>query len=146
MIRVNLIPPEYRAATGTPVGRFVAIVAGVLAVVTAGCAYAYTHFVQLQKALEVKALREGEADNKEHQKERSLALQREIDGYQQRRRAIQAINRNRMLWSRKLDQFFDIVANRESPYNAWLDELDIPTQIAAARRPGTQVGAPPDGG
>lgn len=145
MIRVNLLPPEYRAAAGTPVGRFVAIIAGVVAVVGAGCFYAYTHFVQLQKVREVRALREEEAANKDRQKERSLALQREIDEYQQRRRAIQTINRNRVLWSRKLDQFFDIVANREAPYNAWLEELEIPTQMAANRRPG-QLGAPQDGG
>lgn len=145
MIRVNLLPPEYRAATGTPVGRFVAIVLGVVAVVGTGCWYAYTHFVQLQRVKEVKALRDEEATSKERQKERSLALQREIDEYQQRRRAIQAINRNRLLWSRKLDQFFDIVASRESPYNAWLEELEIPTQMAANRRPG-QMGAPADGG
>ncbi|MCC7136947.1 MAG: hypothetical protein IT460_00795 [Planctomycetes bacterium] len=145
MIRVNLLPPEYRAATGTPVGRFVAIVAGVVAVVGASCWYTYTHFVQLQRAVDARTLREEEATSKERQKERSLALQREIDEYDQRRRAIQAINRNRILWSRKLDQFFDIVASRESPYNAWLEELEIPTQMAANRRPG-QMGAPADGG
>src|SRR5262249_15213797 len=122
---------------------FVAIVARVVAVVVSSCAYAYTHFVQLQKTRELKALREEEASNKERQKERSLALQREIDEYQQRRRAIQAINRNRVLWSRKLDQFFDLVANRESPYNAWLEELEIPTQLAVVRRP---TGQAPDGG
>lgn len=145
MIRVNLLPPEFRAAAGTPVGRFVAIIAGVVVVVGVGCLYAYTHFVQLQKMREVKALREEEAANKDRQKERSLALQREIDEYQQRRRAIQTINRNRVLWSRKLDQFFDIVASREAPYNAWLEELEIPTQMAANRRAG-QLGAPTDGG
>ncbi len=145
MIRVNLLPPEYRAATGTPVARFVAIIAGVVAVVGAGCFYAYTHFVQLQKVREVKALREEEAVNKDRQKDRSLALQREIDEYQQRRRAIQSINRNRVLWSRKLDQFFDVVASREAPYNAWIEDLEIPTQMAANRRPG-QMGAPQDGG
>jgi cell division protein FtsB len=145
MIRVNLLPPEYRAAAGTPVARFVAIVAGVVAVVGAGCWYSYTHFVQLQKVREVKALREEEASNKERQKDRSLALQREIDEYEQRRKAIHAINRNRVLWSRKLDQFFDLVANREAPYNGWLEELEIPTQMASNRRPG-QLGEPTDGG
>jgi cell division protein FtsB len=145
MIRVNLLPAEYRASTGTPVARFVAIVAGVVAVVGASCAYAYTHFVQLQKVREVQTLREEEATNKERQKDRSLALQREIGEYEQRRHAIQAINRNRILWSRKLDQFFDLVANRESPYNAWLEELEIPTQLATSRRPG-QMGGATDGG
>src|SRR5436190_16618864 len=94
MIRVNLLPPEHRPSTGTPVGRFFAIVAGVVLVVGSGCFFAYTHFVQLAKAHEVKALREEEATNKDRQKDRSLALQKEIEDYQQRRRAIQTINRN----------------------------------------------------
>ena len=103
MIQVNLLPPEHRRATGTPVARFVAIVGGAVLVVGASCAYAYTHFVQLANVREVRAMREETAGSKEVQKERSLALQREIEEYQQRRRAIQTINRNRVLWSKKLD-------------------------------------------
>jgi cell division protein FtsB len=148
MIQVNLLPPEYRAAAGTPVARFVAIVAGVVLVIGASCAFAYTHFIQLAKVREVKGLREEEAASKEIQKERSLALQREIGEYEERRRAIQTINRNRVLWSRKLDQFFDIVAGRDSSYSAWLDELEVPTLLASNRRAAGSVGggAPADGG
>ena len=147
MIQVNLLPPEYRAATGTPVARFVAIVAGVVLVVGASCAYAYTHFIQLAKVLEVKGLRDEEANSKDAQKARSLALQGEIEEYEQRRRAIQTINRNRVLWSRKLDQFFDIVAGREAPYSAWLEELEVPQKLATNRRaPGAIGGGPADGG
>jgi cell division protein FtsB len=149
MIQVNLLPPEYRRASGTPVARFVAIVTGVVLVVGASCAYAYTHFIQLAKVQEVKALREEEVRSKEAQRDRSLALEKEISEYQQRRKAIQTINRNRVLWSRKLDQFFDIVAGRggNEPYEVWLEELEIPTQLATNRRaiPGVR-GGPMDGG
>ena len=147
MIQVNLLPPEYRAAAGTPIARFVAIVAGVVLVVGATCAYAYTHFIQLAKVREVQGLRQEEASSKEAQKSRSLALQSEIAEYEQRRRAIQTINRNRVLWSRKLDQFFDVVAGREAPYSAWLDELEVPTKLATNRRaPGAIGGGAADGG
>ena len=145
MIQVNLLPPEYRAAVGTPVVRFVAIVAGVLLVVGATCAYAYTHFIQLAKVRELQGLRAEEAKSKEAQKARSLSIQVEIAEYEQRRRAIQTINRSRVLWSRKLDQFFDVVANRDAPYQAWLDELEVPTKLATNRRQGA-LGGPADGG
>jgi hypothetical protein len=72
-------------------------------------------------------------------------LQREIEEYQQRRRAIQTINRNRVLWSKKLDQFFEVVAGRDATYSAWLDELEVPTLLAVNRRPGA-LGGPADGG
>src|SRR5262245_56971085 len=102
MIQVNLLPPEHRAAQGTPIARFVAIVAGVALVIGAGSVYAYTHFIQLAKVMEVRSLREEEARSKEVQRDRSLALQAEIEDKAQRRKAIQAIHRNRILWSRKL--------------------------------------------
>ena len=145
MIQVNLLPPEHRAAQGTPVARFAAIVAGVVVFIGVSCVFAYTHFIQLAKVREVQALREEEVKSKEAQRDRSLALQAEVDDKAQRRRAIQTINRNRVLWSRKLDQFFDIVAGRELPYNAWLEEVDVPTQLATNRRSGT-LGQQPDGG
>jgi hypothetical protein len=145
MIQVNLLPPEYRAAAGTPVARFVAIVAGVALVVGSVCAYAYTHFIQLTRVREVEALRTEEAASKETQRDRSLALQKEVDEYEQRRKAIQTINRSRILWSRKLDQFFDVVSGRDAPYNAWLEELEAPTQVVTARRAGPNAAAP-DGG
>jgi Tfp pilus assembly protein PilN len=146
MIQVNLLPPEHRASTGTPVVRFVAIVGGVVLVVGASCAYAYTHFIQLARVREVEALRQEEAASKEAQRERSLALQAELSDYEQRRKAIQTINRKRILWSRKLDQFFDVVAGREAPYSAWLEELEVPTQLATNRRVGGALAGPADGG
>src|SRR5262245_56798480 len=146
MIQVNLLPPEHRASTGTPVVRFVAIVAGVVMVVGASCAYAYTHFIQLARVREVASLRQEEAASKEAQRERSLALQSELSDYEQRRKAIQTINRKRILWSRKLDQFFDVVAGRDAPYNAWLEELEVPTQLATNRRTGGALAGPADAG
>jgi cell division protein FtsB len=130
MIQVNLLPPEHRAAQGTPVARFAAIVAGVVVFIGVSCVFAYTHFIQLAKVREVQALREEEVKSKEAQRDRSRALQAEVDDKAQRRRAIQTINRNRVLWSRKLDQFFDIVAGRDLPYNAWLEEVEVPTHLA----------------
>jgi cell division protein FtsB len=151
MIQINLLPPEYRARTGTPVARFVAIVVGVVLLASATGAYAYTHFIELAKVRELKAAREEEAKGKETQRDRSLALQAEIDAYERRRAAIQTINRSRTLWSRKLDQFFDIVTNQETQeaYNVWLEELEVPPQLAAAARrsaPTLRKGAPQDGG
>jgi hypothetical protein len=147
MIQVNLLPPEHRGAAGTPVARFVAIIVGVVLFIGASCAYAYTHFIQLAKVEEVRDLRRNEAASKEAQRDRSIALQKEIEEYVQRRRAIQTINRNRVLWSRKLDQFFDIVTGRsgDASYNVWLEELEVPTQVASTRRaPGSTAAV--DGG
>ena len=136
MIQINLLPPEYRPRTGTPVARFVAILLGVVMVASATGAYAYTHFIELKNVKEVRDVKAEEAKSKEAQRDRSLALQKEIDLYQKRRTAIQTINRERTLWSRKLDQFFDIVTSQDSEdaFQVWLEIIDIPAQRAPTRR------------
>ena len=136
MIQINLLPPEYRPRTGTPVARFVAILFGVVMVASATGAYAYTHFIELKNVKEVRDVKAEEAKSKEAQRDRSLALQKEIDLYQKRRTAIQTINRERTLWSRKLDQFYDIVTsqNAEDAFQVWLETIEIPARTAPTRR------------
>jgi cell division protein FtsB len=136
MIQINLLPPEYRPRTGTPVARFVAIVVGIVLVLSAGGVYAYTHFIELSKVRELKRSREEEVRSTEMQRDRSLRLQAEIDMYDQRRRAIQTINRSRTLWSRKLDQFFQIVTANDTDESSaiWLDNIEVPTKVISLRR------------
>jgi cell division protein FtsB len=136
MIKINLLPPEYRPRTGTPVARFVAIVVGIVMVLSAGGAFAYTHFIELAKVRELKQSRVEEVASMEMQRDRSLRLKQEIDTYEQRRDAIQRINRSRTLWSRKLDQFFDIVTaqNADETYSLWLDTIDVPAKVASLKR------------
>ena len=136
MIQINLLPPEYRPRTGTPVGRFVAIVVGIVMVLSAGGAYAYTHFIELSKVRELRRSREEEVRSMEMQRDRSVRLQEEIDTYEQRRLAIQTINRSRTLWSRKLDQFFDIVTGRDVDDTSalWLEEVEVPVKVVSVRR------------
>ena len=135
MIQINLLPPEYRPRTGTPVARFVAIVVGVVLVACASGAWFYTHFIHLVNVHELRDVRSEEAASKERQKEHSLSLQREIDIYEKRRSAIQAINRSRTLWSRKLDQFFDIITGQDDDgsFKVWLDSHEVPPQRIASR-------------
>ncbi len=136
MIRINLLPPEYRARPGTPMARFVALVAGIVLVLSATGAYAYTHFIQLENVKKVRDSRQAEAQHKERQRDRSLALQKEIDRYENRRLAIRTINRSRTLWSRKLDQFFDIVTGqgRSDASPVWLEDIKVPQKITRARK------------
>src|SRR5262245_28351319 len=150
MIQINLLPPEYRARSGTPVARFVAIVAGVVVLACASGAYAYTHFIELAKVRELRQAREEEALGQERRKNHSLALQSEIDLYEKRRASIQTINRSRTLWSRKLDQFFDIVTNQgnDETYKVWIESLEVPPQlVASSKRMGLgKKGQAADGG
>jgi cell division protein FtsB len=151
MIQINLLPPEYRPRSGTPMTRFAAIVAGVVLVASASGVYAYTHFIDLARVRELKSARTEELSAKTRLRDRSLALQREISVYEKRREAIQKINGSRTLWSRKLDQFFDVVTAQgqeaSSSYLVWLETAEVPTQLSSRSRRGAARGnrAPPAG-
>lgn len=136
MIQINLLPPEYRPTTGTPVARFVAIVVGIVVILSAGGVYAYTHFIELSKVRELKRSRQEEVSSMEMQRDRSQRLQDEIDMYDRRRRAIKTINRSRTLWSRKLDQFFEIVTANDADDSSaiWLETVGVPTKVISLRR------------
>jgi hypothetical protein len=151
VIQINLLPPEYRAKAGTPVGRFVAIVAGVVVVASALGVFAWTHFIELARVRELRSAREEEAIGQDRRKKYSLDLQAEIDMFEKRRTAIQTINRSRTLWSRKIDQLFDLVTNQagEAPFRAWLESIEVPAQPVTAKRRAPAAGkkgAAPDGG
>jgi hypothetical protein len=136
MIQINLLPPEYRAKAGTPVGRFVAIVAGVVVVASALGVFAYTHFIELTRVRELRVAREEEAIGQERRKKYSLDLQAEIDMFEKRRTAIQTINRSRTLWSKKIDQLFDLVTNQtgDASFRAWLESIEVPAMPVTSKK------------
>ena len=71
--------------------------------------------------------------------------------FTKRRTAIQTINRSRTLWSKKLDQLFDIVTNQggDESYRAWIEKLEVPPQAVTAKKrlpAAGKKGQPIDGG
>jgi hypothetical protein len=141
MIRVNLLPPEHRPAQGTPLGHFVTILASILLALGAAGLWGWTHFVQLPGARDLQSMRQSELDAKQPLVKRSKDLAAELTAYRDRRLAIQTINRSRVLWSQKLDQFFDIVAHEQAGYQAWLTDVDVPNQTTSAVARGGRAGA-----
>jgi hypothetical protein len=127
MIQVNLLPSEYRKSEGTPLPRFLAIVGGVVICAGAIGMFLYVHFGTLVK---YESLREQKEDMYYKQKvmaDRSLALQREYNEYQKRRKTIEKAANHRILVSKKLDQLCDIIHNRgdRKRHFIWLTNLSV---------------------
>jgi Tfp pilus assembly protein PilN len=125
MIRVNLLPPEYRKSEGTPLPRFLAIVGGVVLCASAVGIFLYVHFGYLVK---YQSLREQKEDTYYKQKvlaDRSLALQREYNEYQKRRKTIEKVSSQRILLSKKLDELCDLIHNRgdRKKHFIWLTHI-----------------------
>lgn len=127
MITINLLPAEYRKSEATPIGRFIAIIVGAVIVTTGLVAYGYIHYSKLKGVRDVREATEAEYANAKARADVSRNLQAEINAYSARRKAIQEIVKNRILHSRKLDEYLDIVHNNgdHSSYFVWLDGLTV---------------------
>jgi Tfp pilus assembly protein PilN len=136
VININLLPHEYRKAEATPIGRFLAIVIGAVLVTSGLVAYGYVHYSELKGVREVRASVEEEFANKKAQAQISMNLQDEINAYETRRKSITQVARGRILQSRKLDEFLDVIHNggNRDAYFVWLDKLAVKPGRAARRR------------
>ncbi len=142
MININLLPVEFRKAESTPVARFIAIVVGAVVVTASLVGYGYVHYSKLKEARDVRMQTEETYANKKAQADVSKSLQTEINNYELRRKAIQSIAQNRILNSKKLDEFLDIIWARgdKTDYYIWLNSMSV--------RPGRtpRKGKPTSGG
>jgi hypothetical protein len=86
---------------------------------------------------------EAEYKNKKARADVSKSLQDEIAGYEARRKAIQEIAKNRILHSRKLDEFLDVVHNNgdRSAYYVWLNGLRVSAPRVSKRGQSSSGGA-----
>lgn len=127
MIRVNLLPPEYRTVERTPVARLVALLLGVLCVGGSAGYWIYFQMGPRQFWEKQRGDLQIEADNLKIRADRSRALQAEYNEYRKRRDEIEAIGKSRILWSKKLDQLADIVDNggSDADHQAWFKSLAV---------------------
>jgi hypothetical protein len=137
MIKVNLLPPEYRKVDGTPIARLATTIAGVFLVACAGGFWGYVHLAWLAQARDERVQKEEELASLKAQAERSQALLKEFKEYQRRRDTIEKIGSSRFLWSKKLDEWADLIHNKGDTkrHMVWLNSI----RIQNGRRPNSPV-------
>jgi Tfp pilus assembly protein PilN len=127
MIRINLLPEGYTKSDRTPLGRFALVAGCMMGVLTSLAVFGFEHFGKLR---EINAQRETTASELAALKNEEAyadALQREKDDFRKRSETIQSIGHSRILWTKKLDQFLDVVdagGDRERHF-IWLRSLDV---------------------
>jgi Tfp pilus assembly protein PilN len=143
VISINLLPGEYRKSEATPIARFLSIVIGAVVVTTALVIYGYVHYSQLRGAQDLREATEQIYTNKKMEADVSLALQAEINAYEARRKAITEVARNRILHSRKLDEFLQVIhsgGDAASAYVVWLNSLSVKPPREARGKGGSTTG------
>jgi len=141
MIKVNLLPPEYRKSDGPPIARVAALVVGALVTASAFGVWCWMHFSVLADAEAQRAEKEEELAQVRALAERSDALLREFQEYQRRRETIEKIGASRVLWSRKLDELSDLIHNKgdAKTFQVWLNSIRTTGQRGAESPVGLNI-------
>jgi len=134
MIRINLLPPEYRVVEKTPIGLFAAFLVLVTIACLAGVMYAYL-FIEL-KAQEGRLEKvKGERERLRNEVAQIEELRQKLTEYSRRQHVIMDIRSGRIYWSRKLDLLAQM-----TPKNIWFSSLKMEQKPPVASSGGRKDG------
>jgi Tfp pilus assembly protein PilN len=140
MIRINLLPEEYRKSTRTPI-KLMASIAGIVAVNAALVAWlGYVHFnVELQVESE-KSTVQSEMGGLKPQLDYYTSLESESKQYKSREQTLASITKSRICWTKKLDELIDVCSRGGDGerHLVWFDDLQVVQNLdPKAKVPGT---------
>lgn len=127
MTKINLLPQDYRKKAATPMTVLLPTVGSITLVLLLGFGWAWLHFAELAKVEGVR----GDLETTLQSKGPSLAyvasLRDEHADFENRKSTIKEIASSRVLWTKKLDELFDIATNDDggSQYLIWLSSLEV---------------------
>jgi hypothetical protein len=113
MIRVNLLPEEYRRVERTPPSLFLLIVVGV-AVICLGLYYCVGRFMDTTRLLSDLNEKKAEKERWGVEAERARKLDADIANYEKRLDTIKGIRASRIYWSKKL-----YLLAKDTPLGIW---------------------------
>ncbi len=127
MIRINLLPDEYRKTERTSPKLFGTVLAAVVCVCCTVGWFGFVYFGQLGQ-LEIEHGRVTEVlASKQESVKYFEALSKEKKDFEEREQTIAEISRSRVVWSRLLDELIDVVDNQGNTerHFAWFKQLSI---------------------
>jgi hypothetical protein len=136
MIRVNLLPQDYRKTPATPLGVLLPAIGSLTLVLILGFGWAWLHFAELAKVEGIRSELDATLQSKAPAVLYVVALKEEHADFENRRATIKEIASSRVLWTKKLDELFDIATNDDngSQYLIWLSTLEVkPPAFAGGR-------------
>jgi hypothetical protein len=129
MIKINLLPEELRPLEKTPLGRLLVMLVGVALTASSLALFGMLRFSTLRIAQREKEEAEITKAEKEIIAAEHDVLEQEIAFYQLRINTVKKIRRERYIWSRKLYQLWEVIAD-SSPDIAL-------TQVSISELPGS---------
>lgn len=138
MIRVNLLPQEYRKAEATPLKQFFATIGAVVVAAIAWAGWGYVHFGLLEPARQDLENLKNDVKTQEPQVKLSKNIEAWLGEYKSQFEKIDKVAESRVVASRKLDEIWEIVVSPKVPgrYEVWLKNLTWKTNPGGAKSGG----------
>lgn len=127
MLRVNLLPKEYREPEKTPMGALLMVTVCTLLSVSSLCCVAYMYFGVLKNAEAARDIAKEAYENIAPMAKYADDLDAEKKEYMKRSEVIKDIETTRILWTKKIDQLLKIINNKgdRERHWAWLEDMQI---------------------
>lgn len=127
MIRINLLPEEYRKKSRTPIKLMLGLST---AVALNSVLLAYLGWLTFGVAKEIdseKMTLQVEMDGLAPQVTYHKELEKESKEYESRERTLSSITQSRIVWTRKLDELIDVVnrGDEGQRHLVWMDDLSV---------------------
>ena len=134
MIRINLLPPEYRKKNRTPLKLMLTVSAGVAVNGVMIAWYAWLAFGVSAEIESERSVLQTELDGLTPQVSYHKALDGEQRRYAAREQTLGAITASRISWTRKVDELITIInsGGEGQRHFVWLDDLSV-QQVADSR-------------
>ncbi len=143
MIRINLLPEEYRKSSRTPI-KLMAAIAGLVAINGGLMAWlGYVHF-NVEKLVDgEKSTVQSEMSGLKPQLDYFASLDSESKQYKSREQTLSSITKSRICWTKKLDELIDVCSRGGDGerHLVWFDDLQVVQNLdPKAKVPGTVSG------
>lgn len=127
MITINLLPDEYRRKARSPIGVIAAVAAAALLNASLFAYYGYLEFGTSANIETTRSVLQLDLDGLKPQVVYHKTLEKEIQTRSAREKTLSEITRNRVLWTKTLDELLDVVhAGREGiEHFVWFEDIDV---------------------
>lgn len=140
MIRVNLLPAEYRKVESTSLSLFLLFLTGVIVLAVTFVIWLMMKWNGNGIAEDLNSKKLSLQKFKEEASEAAL-LEEELDQYNKRQETIMAIRASRIYWSKKLEQLVN-----DTRKEVWFTSIKVNQKDALKIKTGTTPSASADGG